>query len=294
MYPMKIQPPCRPCLERLVEMTARLAGANPELSDQARGTALEIIARQFSPEAIPALIANHCHAAIRAITGNPDPFASRKAAATDYLARIYPRLAPHYGPDLASLLSLAAAGNAIDFFRDQEEVAREIHSRVDFAVSALPWLQRQLDGPPGLLLYLADNAGEQIFDRPLVAFLRRQGWRVLYVVKGGPIQNDLTRADLYASGLGPALEPVTDTGAQTVGLSLAAAGAGFRRLYAAARLILAKGMGHFETLSHLRDPRLAFLLQAKCAPVAQALGVRSGAFVFSRSPALFLDTPDAS
>jgi uncharacterized protein with ATP-grasp and redox domains len=41
-------------------------------------------------------------------------------------------------------------------------------------------------------------------------------------------------------------------------------------------------MGHFETMSHLTDPRLFFLLQAKCSPVAQALGVPRGSFVLRR------------
>ena len=156
-------------------------------------------------------------------------------------------------------------------------------ARVEFAINAAPEFRQALAGPPGLLLFLADNAGEQFFDRPLVACLRRRGWRVLYAVKAGPIQNDLTLADLEASGLREALEPVVDTGARTVGLELPGVSPGFRALYEAARLIVAKGMGHFETMSHLADPRVWFLLQAKCAPVAQALGVEVNAFAFGRT-----------
>jgi uncharacterized protein with ATP-grasp and redox domains len=37
-------------------------------------------------------------------------------------------------------------------------------------------------------------------------------------------------------------------------------------------------------MSHLSDPRIWFLLQAKCAPVAQALGVDLNAFVFAQAP----------
>ena len=150
--------------------------------------------------------------------------------------------------------------------------------------------RQELAGPPGLLLYLADNAGEQFFDLPLVSSLRRRGWRVLYAVKAGPIQNDLTLEDLEASGLRYALEPVVDTGARTVGLELHGVSPGFRELYEAARLIVAKGMGHFETMSHLSDPRVWFLLQAKCSPVAQALGVDVNTFVFSRAPVQPPDT----
>jgi uncharacterized protein with ATP-grasp and redox domains len=120
--------------------------------------------------------------------------------------------------------------------------------------------------------------------------LRRQGWQVLYVVKGGPIQNDLTREDLAASGLAEELEPVVDTGARTVGLDFSEASTEFQKLYGAARIILAKGMGHFETMSHLGDPRLWFLLQAKCSPVAASLGVERNTFVFIRASAICLDT----
>jgi uncharacterized protein with ATP-grasp and redox domains len=289
MRPMEICPECRDCLTRLVELTVAQATPDPELQQPARRAALDIIAREFNPAAIPAGIANHCHHAIMAITGNPDPFAARKATATAYLGRRFQGVAAAYDGDLESLLRLAAAGNAIDFFRDEAEVTRELNSRVEFGISELERFRRQLAGPPGILLYLADNAGEQFFDYPLVAHLRRLGWQVLYVVKGGPIQNDLTREDLYASGLGAKLSPLADTGARTVGLELAKASRAFQELFEAARLILAKGMGHFETMSHLPDPRLYFLLQAKCRPVARALGVEPGAFGFCRTPAISLD-----
>lgn len=281
MRPLEIRPECFLCLERLVDLTVGLATGDLEEQHRARQAALEILGREFTSTAIPALIANRFHRAIQEITGNPDPFAARKASETAYLARMYAGVAAAYGEDLDSLLKLAVVGNAIDFFREEAEVTAEMQSRVDFGLSHLARFQQRLQNPAGLLLYLVDNAGEQFFDRPLVAWLRRQGWQVLYVVKGGPIQNDLTREDLYASGLGEALEPVADTGARTVGLVLSEAHPRFRDLFARADLIVAKGMGHFETLGHLEDPRLFFLLQAKCGPVARALGVPRGTFVFA-------------
>ena len=289
---MKIQPECHDCLKRLVELTVAQASADPVLQEQARRASLEIMAREFGPEAIPAGIANQFHHAIMTVTGNSDPFAARKAAETAYLGRRFREVAATYGADLESLLKLAAVGNAIDFFRDEAEVARELASRVEFGLSESDHFSLQLEGPPGLLLYLADNAGEQFFDAPLVAHLRSRGWQVRYVVKPGPIQNDLTREDLEASGLRAALEPVVDSGARTVGLDLDRASPAFLKLLAAAQFILAKGMGHFETLSHLADPRLYFLLQAKCNPVARALGVARRSFVFCRTPAISLDTAE--
>ncbi len=280
---MELRPECYPCLERLADLTVGWATEDAALQDQARQAAREIIARDFLPGAIPACIANRYHLAIQEITGNPDPFASPKAAQSAYLARMWARIAPGYGQDLESLLMLAVLGNVIDFFRTEAEVHQDFLSPPAFGICRLEDFRERLAAPPGLVLYLADNAGEQFFDRPLVEFLRGRGRRVLYVVKGGPIQNDLTREDLYASGLGEALEPLTDTGARTVGLELDRVSPEFRKLYESARIILAKGMGHFETMSRLNDPRIFFLLQAKCEPVARALGAPRGAFVFSRA-----------
>ena len=287
---MAMRPECHPCLERLVGLTVELATPDPEVRRRASESARRCLDQEFGPGAIPAVIANRLLGIIHQVSENQDPFAARKAAATVFAARMHRRLAPAYGDDLESLLRQAAVGNALDFFRGKAEATREMLARVEFEINAVPDFRRELAGPPGLLLYLADNAGEQFFDRPLVSGLRRRGWRVVYAVKGGPIQNDLTLADLEASGLLAALEPVVDTGARTVGLELDGVSPGFRELYATARLIVAKGMGHFETMSHLSDPRVWFLLQAKCPPVAQALGVDLNAFVFAPAPVIPLDT----
>lgn len=292
--PMAIRPECYACLERLVSLAVNLASPDPEVQRRARQAARQILDREFRPGAIPAAIANRFLDVIHQVSGNADPFAARKTAATALAARMHRLLAPAYGDGLESMLSLAALGNAFDFFRGELEVIREMQAPVDFGIFHLLDFRQALAGSPGLLLYLADNAGEQFFDYSLVNWLRLQGWQVLYVVKGGPVQNDLTRQDLEDSGLREAIEPVVDTGARTVGLDLDEISPEFQKLYAAARIILAKGMGHFETMSHLPDPRLWFLLQAKCAPVARSLGVARNSFVFARTPAISLDTDTKS
>jgi uncharacterized protein with ATP-grasp and redox domains len=287
MKPMRIREECRDCLIRLVDLTVGLATPDPGLRETAGARALAIIDEEFSPGAIPALIANRYHREIQKITGNPDPFLPHKQAETAFLERHFQAVAPDFPETLESLLKLAVLGNAVDFFRSQQEVAQEFSHQINFAITHLAAFQEVLHQEPGIILYLADNAGEQHFDLPLVRHLRGLDWQLFYVVKGGPIQNDLTRADLEASGLYPPLGPVLETGAQTVGLVLGDTSLIFQEAYHRARLIIAKGMGHFETLSHLPDPRLFFLLQAKCRPVAQSLGVPRGSFVFARAQAIF-------
>lgn len=280
MQPMRIQEECRDCLIRLVELTVNLATQDPELRNTSKDAALAIIEEEFAPEAIPALIANRFHQEIKSLTGNPDPFRPHKEAETAFLDRHFQSLSAAFPENLESLLKLAVLGNAVDFFRTPDEVSREFSQDLTFTVSHVGPFEDRLNAGPGLLLYLTDNAGEQHFDAPLVRHLRHRGWQVLYVVKGGPIQNDLTRADLKASGLLPHLEPVLETGAETVGLVLSEASPAFQEIYHQAQLIIAKGMGHFETLARFPDPRVFFLFQAKCRPVAQALRVPLGSFVF--------------
>lgn len=290
MRPMALRPDCRPCLARLINLAVELATPDPEVQRQAHRASHHILERDFEPGAIPAAIATQFLHVIHQISGNADPFAARKAAATALAARMQRRLAPVYGGSLEGLLRLAAVGNAFDFFRGEAEVSQEMQEPIEFGISELDEFRRELAEPPGVLLYLADNAGEQFFDLPLVAWLRRLGWQVVYAVKAGPVQNDLTREDLAASGLSEDLAPVVDTGARTVGLELSQASPEFQQLYGAARIILAKGMGHFETMSHEKDPRLWFLLQAKCVAVARSLGVAENTFAFVRPPAISLDT----
>ncbi|MGQ9687372.1 MAG: damage-control phosphatase ARMT1 family protein [Desulfobaccales bacterium] len=289
MQPMRLRPECRDCLIRLVDLTVAMVTDDAALKDAARNAALDIIEREFAPGAIPALIASRFHQEIKRITGNPDPFSALKKAETASLKELFETLAPHFPADLESLLKLAVLGNSVDFFRSARQVAREATPTITFALSHLLVFQEMLADSPGQLLYLADNAGEQYFDAPLVQYLRGCGWQVFYVVKGGPIQNDLTRADLEASGLHGKLAPVLDTGAQTVGLVPADTSPAFQEAFAQARLIIAKGMGHFETLGDRPDPRIFYLLQAKCHPVAQALGVRRGDFIFAHANKVSLD-----
>ena len=132
MRPMAIRPECYPCLERLVGLAVELASPDPEVRRQAHKSARRRLDQEFGPAAIPAVIANRLLRIIHDLSGNFDPFAARKGAATAWAARMYQRLSPVYGDDLESLLCLAAAGNAMDFFRGEAEAAREMLSRVEF------------------------------------------------------------------------------------------------------------------------------------------------------------------
>ncbi|MBM3149671.1 MAG: DUF89 family protein, partial [Chloroflexi bacterium] len=129
------------------------------------------------------------------------------------------------------------------------------------------------------MLYLADNAGEVFFDLPLLKYLRRFT-RVIYVVKAEPVQNDITLYDVKRAGVEMEVGEVMTTGTATPGIDFAVASEEFKREFAAADLVFAKGMGYWETLSELpAEGRVFYCLRAKCRPVAASLGVPLDSYV---------------
>jgi len=99
-------------------------------------------------------------------------------------------------------------------------------------------------------------------------------------VKESPVQNDITRADLEKFGLARELPRVITTGTDTPGVDMDMASEEFKAEFEAADLVLAKGMGYWETLSELPPQgKVFYLLKAKCKPVADSLGVTLNGYV---------------
>jgi len=119
------------------------------------------------------------------------------------------------------------------------------------------------------VLYLADNAGEIVFDTLLVEQLKNMGLKVIYVVKGGPVINDATLEDVEISSMNKFADEIITTGCDAVGLQKKEVSSDFLKVYEAAELVFAKGMGYAETLTEykLTKPHL-LMFRTKCAPVA--------------------------
>jgi uncharacterized protein with ATP-grasp and redox domains len=88
------------------------------------------------------------------------------------------------------------------------------------------------------ILYLADNAGEIVFDKLLIEQLPAE--KITLFVRGSPVLNDATAADAEAAGL-PELVPVLGNGSDAPGTILNDCSAEFRAWFDRADLIIAKG-----------------------------------------------------
>jgi hypothetical protein len=123
------------------------------------------------------------------------------------------------------------------------------------------------------VLYLADNAGEIVFDTLLAEQLKNMGLNVTVAVKGGPVINDATLEDAEVSGMSKIADRIITTGTDAVGLPLKEVSAEFLDVYNSVDIVFAKGMGYVETLTELKLKKPhALLFRTKCNPVANFFG----------------------
>ena len=150
-------------------------------------------------------------------------------------------------------LQMAVLGNYIDFSALQGEVSFD--KLEDMLQKALQMeLDRQVYhrlrqelSTARRLLYLTDNAGEIGFDRIFAEQLQKAypQLQITFCVRGGPAQNDATRADAAAVGIP---FPVIDNGNTVPGTELSLLSSEAKRAMEAADVILSKGQGNAETL----------------------------------------------
>jgi uncharacterized protein with ATP-grasp and redox domains len=274
---MKASKVCYDCLQRLVHQAAELATDDEPTKARALEEGLKILGDDFSLDSVSIVVATKIHDAVKKITGNPDPYRQMKDKEIA-LARELSQTLKLKHEDFASCLRFAALGNNIDFFRPIDVIEREMKGQVDFVIDDSELFEARLKDA-GRVLYLADNAGEVFFDLPLIRWMR-QGASVAYVVKASPVQDDVTLEDVRRIGLEAELGEIIDTGTATPGIDFSQASAEFKREFDSAGLILAKGMGYYESLSELpAEGRVFYCFRAKCQPVADSLGVPLKSYV---------------
>ncbi len=233
----------------------------------------------------PAAVSQNVYRLITEITGQSDPFAGHKQLSNTTALRLRPGLRDTVlssADPVSAALHLAAAGNVIDAGIGQAPI-QDIEATLvnvletPFGINDLDAFRAELI-PGKRMLYLADNAGEIVFDTVLIEQLQRLGIQVTVSVKSSPIINDATRTDAEAAGI-PALAEVIETGSNDIGIYFDRISPEFRRALAQADLILAKGQGNYETCED-RPENFYFLLKAKCQLVADHLDVPLGTLVF--------------
>ncbi|HNW92995.1 MAG TPA: ARMT1-like domain-containing protein [bacterium] len=269
---------CIPCFAWQAVNLARRFSDDPAVHEQIVRETLRGVA-DLDYTQTPPVVAQQIHRRLRALTGLDDPFAADKRRHNDMMLRLLPELERQVvaaDDPLAAAVRFAIAGNVIDLGVrggcDHDQLLTEVREAAaqplagDYAgfAQAVRGARR--------ILYIADNAGEIVADRLLLAQL--PSGTATVAVRGAPILNDAVMADAAYAGL-TALVPVISSGCDAPGVIIAEGSAAFREAYAAADLVIAKGQGNFETLSGSSGP-VWCLFRVKCGPVAAAAGLPVG------------------
>ena len=235
--------------------------------------------------ATPPAIGAQVHHVVREVTGRDDPYQEVKRASTAGALAMLPvlhALLDSSEDKLETAFRLSIAGNIIDFGPNQDYDLWEVVNRVlsqDFAINDLTLLRKHLEAVESIL-FLGDNAGETVFDRILIEALPVP---VTYVVRGGPVINDATYEDAISAGIDRVADLI-DNGTRIPGTIYSECNSDFQAYFDAADLILAKGMGNYETLS-TTTRNVFFLLQVKCPVIARDIRAPYASIVIKHAAA---------
>ena len=234
----------------------------------------------------PPVMAQRIHRLVRKLTGESDPYRAVKDRFNRLALDIYPELKTRVersANPLATAIRLVIAGNVIDMGINNHLTDEQVHEAIDHALEApfdadlAAFREATLSAKD--ILYLADNAGEIVFDKLLIEQMPLE--KVTVVVKGSPIINDATMADAETAGLTNSMK-VIDNGSDAPGTILEDCTEAFRQRFDEADLVIAKGQGNYETLSDV-EKDIFFILKAKCPVIARDIGCEVGSLVLRRS-----------
>lgn len=270
---MKSKLECIPCLLRQSLSAAGMVTDDPAVQEKV----LKSVMRELLDVPLnksPPSIAQTVYSIVHDITGCDDPYRDLKAKYNGVAMEMYPCLKDIVDESedrLFTAVKLAIAGNIIDFGADiQVNIRKTIKDTLarEFAIDDYPEFVESLKNSNNIL-YLADNAGEVVFDRVLIEEISDYA-NIVYAVKKKPIINDATVDDAIFCGINSLAEIVTT--ADTPGTILARCDPGFVATYRSADMIISKGQGNYESLSE-EGGNIFFMLLAKCPVIAADLGV---------------------
>ncbi len=280
MNTLKVEPECASCLLARASAETYEATTNPALRFRAIAENVKLLNREFRPTAVAADLGTKRDRLIKLLTSNPDPYRRSKKMSNERAMKLLPYAkklvekgnTQHERFKKACLCAIV--GNIMEFdipghrftFNTLTKSIREASK--DLIIDDIDKAYELAKKARGVL-FLADNAGEIVFDTLLVEQLKNMGLTVTYVVKGGPVLNDATMEDVEFSGMNKLADNILTTGTDAVGLLLKEVSPDFMKVYNEAELVFAKGMGYAETLTEYRLSKPHFLLfRTKCNPVA--------------------------
>jgi len=280
---MRTYQACIPCIMKLFTTTLEKVSL-PEDQKADFLTRFEAYWKKADMSLPPARTVGMIYQQVLQETGQQDLFKTQKTRGVQEALLLYPRLkdiVAQAEDRLEAALRISALGNILDAgnpnsYDLEEEIDRLFAAPLRGA--SLDLFKDRLNHASSLL-FLADNAGETVFDRVLIETLELP---VLYAVKSAPALDDALLEDARQAGL-ERLTTLLETGTSYPGTYLPSCSPEFREIFLDADLILAKGQANYETLSNAKRD-LFFLLKVKCEVISGEIGLPLGSLTLKYHP----------
>lgn len=267
---MKVRSHCRECLGRLAQQAVALSGGDEALL----ASSLRLVDSLFDPGKSPTDISNRLLRHVRQESGVEDPYADHKSTEFRAALAAAARLEGFFPDTLEGAIRSSAFGNGGDFFAEHRYDAGSFafHGNVAKIERAVYTSEK--------VLILGDNPSDLVFDLPLVRLLKRMGKKTYYAVKARPVQNDMSMPDVARFGAGAMCDGIVSTGTEGVGIGEEEMSGVVRECWEDGSLVIAKGMGNYETISEFdRGRPVVYVMRVKCESVAEALKRRVGEYI---------------
>jgi damage-control phosphatase, subfamily I len=214
-----------------------------------------------------------------------DIYYDEKRSSNQYILNMYDELSDivkNSADPFDTAMRLAITGNIIDFGANLSFLNESIHSEISDVLKNSDIdskLLKEEVNKAKKILYIADNAGEIVFDKLFLEQLPLE--KITFSVRGSYILNDALMEDAEMIGITKIL-PVISSGSNYPGTVLNSCSEEFSKAFNEADLIISKGQGNYETLSDL-DKNIMFMLRIKCPVVARDINHPMGGFFVGKS-----------
>ena len=289
---MKLEPECIGCLFNQVLKAFELLQPNfsREIIIEAQKKLMKFLLDfDLNQDAAPTL-GKVTYNIIAELLGNHDPYHDLKIEYNNLILKHFDeitKIIESADDPLFKAILASALGNTIDFAGQHDiDIINDLKNFTleDLVINDYRKFQKSLEKANHLLI-LGDNAGEIVFDKILIIFIKKYypDLEIIYSVRSAPIINDATMEDAVFISLTDLIEVVESNAAP--GIILSEATEEFKKHFLKKNgVILSKGQGNFESLYKTNIPQkdVYYLLKAKCNLMERIFGVKIGDLIFKK------------
>jgi len=284
---MKISAECIPCLLSRVLYEVDLSELDEDMKHKALSISLEELNKYFKKDKPTYEISTEVHRSVYDIFDTNDPYSRKKKLGNNIARSILPKIKnmveeandPLKMSILASIVSnsldFGVKGHQIEDKNLSKKLVNEI-KKGELEIDDVTCIKNTLEKSKKIG-YILDNCGEVIFDSIVLDQIKKiANTTILLFVRGEPIFNDVTYSDVREMEIKEKVDEVIPIGERSVGVHPKYMHADAKKSLVSCDFIISKGMANYESLSEQSYPKVAYVLKAKCEPVANSLNVKKG------------------